>query len=639
MTWPATSDFAANQELEETRLNDTFAQQADLEATFGKTNLNNFEDSFVFPFEPGQRISEMDTDSQYVTEKSRPEGLGEKMDILIKSVADMGGRFEDAQKETKRDLQSVRNDVDTLKVNQVMSVNAIADLNKEIDRLHELVKRKQKEMVRDVENMFKEKHNIVLWDRQEKTLKHFGKSPENVQKYALSIIKTYLSDILICDFKAKKLPNKDNKEDPDKFRLMICFNSIGDAEKFRGRIIAAGDVKCRQGMSALMRQQAAEVYEKAEKMNKLAPKDSPFLYKAVFQTKIGIFKKDDPNLLTDIMDDPFPVKAFEGRVTNSNLRFQKFSRQAEHPLFGDVEDMKNLSQMSTLPTPFKTPVKEKEKQTPPSKSTHKDIRRVTTDLSTPSSARKRKRYTKAEEDLIEKADQDEEERSPELKKRDIHNSFTKKSSKKDASDRKEDDSKDDKKDDKSKRGLLVTKGDYYTRERDRTPPRFYSREQENRHDRRGGDRYGDRRRNGSHRYSDHGRSPPRRSPPQRRSPPPRRSPPRRGGSRQFENQDSHGYKRGGKNFPSFQRGGQRGGRRSKFDPHQRRITDYGSDSAKTKRVTKDKDGILKNVNDLKDEHGDLVHERLGETSRKGLALTIFQQEEELKELRRQLHEK
>ena len=56
-------------------------------------------------------------------------------------------------------------------------------------------------------------------------------------------------------------------------------------------------------------------------------------------------------------------------------------------------------------------------------------------------------------------------------------------------------------------------------------------------------------------------------------------------------------------------------------------------------MTKDKDGVLKNVNDLKDEHGDLVHERLGETSRKGLALTIFQQQEELKELRRQLHEK
>ena len=66
MSWPATSDFAANQELEETRLNDTFAQQADLEATFGKTDLNNFEDSFVFPFEPGQRISE--TDIQNVTE-------------------------------------------------------------------------------------------------------------------------------------------------------------------------------------------------------------------------------------------------------------------------------------------------------------------------------------------------------------------------------------------------------------------------------------------------------------------------------------------------------------------------------------------------------------------------------------------
>ena len=162
MSWPATSDFAANQELEETRLNDTFAQQADLEATFGKTDLNNFEDSFVFPFEPGQRISEMDTDSQPAKEKAKPEGLGEKMDILIKSVADMGGRFEDAQRETKRDLQSVRNDVDTLKVNQVMSVNAIADLNKEIDRLHELVKRKQKEMVRDVENMFKENIEVLI---------------------------------------------------------------------------------------------------------------------------------------------------------------------------------------------------------------------------------------------------------------------------------------------------------------------------------------------------------------------------------------------------------------------------------------------------------------------------------------------
>ena len=600
MSWPATSDFAANQELEETGFNDTFAQQVDLEATFGKSNFNNFEDSFAFPFDNGQRMSQTDVDSQPPKENPKPEGLDQKMDFLIKNVTDMGGRFEVAQKETKRDLQLVKNDVDTLKVNQVMSVNAISDLSKEIDRLHELVKRKQKELVRDVENMFKEKHNIVLWDRQEKTLKHFGKSPENVQKYALSIIKTHLPDILICDFKAKKLPNKDNKEDPDKFRLMIRFNSIGDAEKFRGRIIAAGDVKCRQGMSPLMRQQAAEVYEKAERMNKLAPKDSPFLYRAVFQTKIGVFKRDDPTHLTDIMDDPFPVKAFEGRVTNSNLRFQKFSRQAEHPLFGEMEDMKNLSQMSSLPTPFKTPVKEKEKQTPPNKSTLKDIRRVTTDLSTPSSLRKRKRYTKAEEDLIEKADRDEGEKSPEPKKRDIQNSFTKKSS----------------------------KGDYYTRERDRTPPRFYSRGEEDRHDRRHGDKYGDRRRNTNHRYNDHERSPP------------RRSPHRRGGSRQSDNHGTPGHKRGGRNYPSFQRGGQRGGRRAKFDPRQRRITDYGDDSTRhIKRVAKNKDGVLKNVNDLKDEHGDLVHERLGETTRKGLALTIFQQDEELKELRKKLHEK
>ena len=600
MSWPATSDFAANQELEETRLNDTFAQQVDLETTFGETNFNTFEDSFAFPFDNGQRMSQTNADSQPPKENPKPEGLEQKMDFLIKNFTDMRGRIEVAQKETIRDLQLVKNDVDTLKVNQVMSVNAISDLSKEIDRLHELVKRKQKELVRDVENMFKEKHNIVLWDRQEKTLKHFGKSPENVQKYALSIIKTHLPDILICDFKAKKLPNKDNKEDPDKFRLMIRFNSIGDAEKFRGRIIAAGDVKCRQGMSPLMRQQAAEVYEKAERMNKLAPKDSPFLYRAVFQTKIGVFKKDDPTHLTDIMDDPFPVKAFEGRVTNSNLRFQKFSRQAEHPLFGEMEDMKNLSQMSSLPTPFKTPVKEKEKQTPPNKSTLKDIRRVTTDLSTPSSLRKRKRYTKAEEDLIEKADRDEGEKSPEPKKRDIQNSFTKKSS----------------------------KGDYYTRERDRTPPRFYSRGEEDRHDRRHGDKYGDRRRNTNHRYNDHERSPP------------RRSPHRRGGSRQSDNRGTPGYKRGGRNYPSFQRSGQRGGRRAKFDPRQRRITDYGDDSTRhIKRVAKNKDGVLKNVNDLKDEHGDLVHERLGETTRKGLALTIFQQDEELKELRKKLHEK
>ena len=600
MSWPATSDFAANQELEETRLNDTFAQQVDLETTFSETNFNTFEDSFAFPFDNGQRMSQTNADSQPPKENPKPEGLEQKMDFLIENFTDMGGRIEAAQKETIRDLQLVKNDVDTLKVNQVMSVNAISDLSKEIDRLHELVKRKQKELVRDVENMFKEKHNIVLWDRQEKTLKHFGKSPENVQKYALSIIKTHLPDILICDFKAKKLPNKDNKEDPDKFRLMIRFNSIGDAEKFRGRIIAAGDVKCRQGMSPLMRQQAAEVYEKAERMNKLAPKDSPFLYRAVFQTKIGVFKKDDPTHLTDIMDDPFPVKAFEGRVTNSNLRFQKFSRQAEHPLFGEMEDMKNLSQMSSLPTPFKTPVKEKEKQTPPNKSTLKDIRRVTTDLSTPSSLRKRKRYTKAEEDLIEKADRDEGEKSPEPKKRDIQNSFTKKSS----------------------------KGDYYTRERDRTPPRFYSRGEEDRHDRRHGDKYGDRRRNTNHRYNDHERSPP------------RRSPHRRGGSRQSENSGTPGYKRGGRNYPSFQRSGQRGGRRAKFDPRQRRITDYGDDSTRhIKRVAKNKDGVLKNVNDLKDEHSDLVHERLGETTRKGLALTIFQQDEELKELRKKLHEK
>ena len=600
MSWPATSDFAANQELEETRLNDTFAQQVDLETTFGETNFNAIEDSFVFPFDNGQRMSQTDADSQPPKDNSKPEGLEQKIDFLIENFTDMRGRIEVAQKETRRDLQLVQNDVDTLKVNQVMSVNAIADLGKEIDRLHELVKRKQKELVRDVENMFKEKHNIVLWDRQEKTLKHFGKSPENVQKYALSIIKTHLPDILICDFKAKKLPNKDNKEDPDKFRLMIRFNSIGDAEKFRGRIIAAGDVKCRQGMSPLMRQQAAEVYEKAERMNKLAPKDSPFLYRAVFQTKIGVFKRDDPTHLTDIMDDPFPVKAFEGRVTNSNLRFQKFSRQAEHPLFGEMEDMKNLSQMSSLPTPFKTPVKEKEKQTPPNKSTLKDIRRVTTDLSTPSSLRKRKRYTKAEEDLIEKADRDEGEKSPELKKRDIQNSFTKKSS----------------------------KGDYYTRERDRTPPRFYSRGEDDRHDRRHGDKYGDRRRNTNHRYNDHERSPP------------RRSPHRRGGSRQSDNRGTPGYKRGGRNYPSFQRSGQRGGRRAKFDPRQRRITDYGDDSTRhIKRVAKNKDGVLKNVNDLKDEHGDLVHERLGETTRKGLALTIFQQDEELKELRKKLHEK
>ena len=544
MTWPDTSDSVASQELEETKLNDTFAQQVDLEAAFGASDFNDFNDSFAHPFGPpienGQKVSQMDTGGQPSKKKSKPEGIEQKMDFLIKSVADVCGRFEAAQKETNRDLQLVKNDVDTLKVNQVMSANAIADLNKEIDRLHELVKRKQKELVRDVENMFKEKHNIILWDRQEKTLKHFGKAPENVHKYALNIIKTYLPDILACDFKAKKLRNKDNKEDPDKFRLMICFNSIGDAEKFKGRIIASGDVKCRQGMSALKRQQAAEVYEKAERLNKLAPKDTPFLYKAVFQTKIGVFKKDDPTHLTDIMDDPFPVKALEGRVTNSNLRFQRFSKQAEHPLFGDMTDMKNLSQMNSLPTPFKTP--EKEKKISPGIGTLKEIRRVTTDP---------------------------------------------------------------------------------PRERDRIPPRFCSRDEEERHERRHGDRYSDRRRSNSHRYKDHGRSPPHRSPHHRR-----------GGSRQSEksNNGTPGYKRGGRSFPSFQRGGQRG----KFDPHQRRITDY---VRFVKRVAKDKDGVLKNVNDLKDEHGDLVHERLGETSRKGLALTIFQQEEELKELRRQLHEK
>ena len=226
------------------------------------------------------------------------------------------------------------------------------------------------------------------------------------------------------------------------------------------------------------------------------------------------------------MDDPFPVRAFEGRVTNSNLRFQKFSKQAEHPLFGEMEDMKNLSQMSSLPIPFKTPVKEKGKETPvketgnetpPTKGTLKDIRRVTSNLLTPSSLRKRKRYTKEEEDLIERVDLDEDDKSPELKKRDIQNSFTKRSSKREPTDPnpKKADEDVDRKEDKTRRGLHVTKGDYYTRERDRTPPRFYSRDEEDRHDRRHGDKYGDRRRNANHRYKDHGRSPPRRS-----SPPP-----------------------------------------------------------------------------------------------------------------------
>lgn len=336
------SPYHSDQQSEDTRLDDTFLQGVDLEAAFDGAK-SDFNDTYACPpgllYGDGQKMSESEDHPVKRDEDSQPVGMEQKIEYLIKLIQS----FENTVNNVLRDNKQLTEKCATLESNQKVLLKALGDANVEINKLQELTTLNQKQNIAKMEDMFREKHNIILWDRSKADVRRYEtQDSDGLHEFSFQLVRNHLRHIARQDISVKPLKTR-NQTDRAKFRLMITFVKLSDAESFLVRLRRAGDTKCHQGAPCELRDYFTELENKIATLNENEGKNGHHIYRKFYNTKIGTYDKRRPSELIKVIDEPLTVDRVEKCKTLPSMLIQELPHReaSKEPLATNPTREKN----------------------------------------------------------------------------------------------------------------------------------------------------------------------------------------------------------------------------------------------------------------------------------------------------------